>query len=150
MEFLRKDQIEAILRDVVELFLVPHFESLGMDASGEWRESLEVVGDTIRGRGYTFQLVNGRAPGARPPIEPLTRWAIVKLGLDERQARGAAFAISNKIAKEGTEYYKQGGTTLLEILKGKEVIEFISRTAQPLIQQQVTLEITRIVRDSFK
>lgn len=150
MEYLNDDQIRRILEDVVDLFLIPHFLSLGMDASGEWRGALHVVGDRIRGRKYTEQLVYGRKPGTFAPIEPLKKWAMLKLGLDEKQALGAAFAISNKLKNEGSEYYKQGGTTLVEILRSPEVVGFISMNAQRFIREQVTIEIRGYLRSTFK
>lgn len=150
MEYLNDDQIRRILEDVVDLFLIPHFLSLGMDATGTWRAALHVQGDTIRGRKYTEQLVYGRRPGTYAPIEPLKRWAMAKLGLDEKQALGAAFAISNKLKNEGSEYWKQGGTTLVEILRSPEVVGFISMNAQRFIREQVTIEIRGYLRNTFK
>jgi hypothetical protein len=38
-----------------------------------------------------------------PPVKPLEDWARIKLGLDPKEAKGAAFAIGRKIAREGTE-----------------------------------------------
>jgi len=148
--FLSDDQIEKILKDVIDLFLVPRFLELDMDATGEWRDSLEVVGNVIRGRKYTNQLVNGRQPGKFAPIEPLKRWAMAKLGLDDRQALSAAFAISTKLKNEGSSHYIEGGTDLLEVLQSPEVIKFINDSAQPFIQEQVTLQIRRQVREAFK
>lgn len=120
-----------------------------MDASGEWRQALQVEGDVIRGRHYTEQLVNGRQPGTFAPIAPLTRWAQIKLGLDETQARSAAFAISKKLHDEGSAYWRQGGTTLLEILTSDQVIDYITETAQPIIQQQIDIEIRSYLDDQL-
>jgi hypothetical protein len=38
-----------------------------------------------------------------PPIEPLVRWAHLKLGLGDKEAKKAAWGIAKTIAKEGTE-----------------------------------------------
>lgn len=38
-----------------------------------------------------------------PPVKPIEDWARIKLGLDPQEAKGAAFAIARKIAREGTE-----------------------------------------------
>ena len=43
----------------------------------------------------------GRKPGKYAPIAPLQRWARVKLGLSEKEAEGAAYAISKTIKKKG-------------------------------------------------
>lgn len=149
MEYLSAAQIERILDDVIELFLIPRFLDLGMDATGEWRENLESQGNVIRGRHYTEQLVNGRAPGTFAPIEPLRRWAMAKLGLDDREALGAAFAISRKLEAEGSNYWIQGGTTLLEILTSQDVADFITQNAQTFVQEQVDLEIREYMREAF-
>lgn len=149
MEYLSAAQIERILDDVIELFLIPRFLELGMDATGEWRENLQSSGQYIRGRHYTEQLVNGRAPGTFAPIEPLKRWAMAKLGLDDREALGAAFAISRKLEAEGSNYWIQGGTTLLEVLTSDEVVNFITQNAQPFVQQQVDIEIREYLRDAL-
>jgi len=49
-----------------------------------------------------WQYVNdGRRPGKRPPIRPLMLWAMSRLGLDQTQARNAAFGIATNIGKFG-------------------------------------------------
>ena len=47
----------------------------------------------------SFHRVVGRGPGRRPPIEPLRRWAVIK-GVNP-------YALAIKIAREGTERWKQ-------------------------------------------
>ena len=39
----------------------------------------------------------------RPPVEPLADWAKARLGLSDREARRAAWAIAARIAARGTE-----------------------------------------------
>ena len=115
MDILSTTQIEDILWGVVREILIPKFISLGMNASGEWIQSLEVRGDEIWGRHYTVQLVQGRSPGRMPPPSALARWAQVKLGVSAEDSIGVGWAIAKKIEKEGTNYYPQG-TDLLEVL----------------------------------
>lgn len=126
---------------VVDTILIPHFQQLGLNASGEWIANLNTRAEEnigiINGRKYTEQLVWGRRPGNRPPISALERWAQVKLGLSGTEAKSAAFAIANKIAKEGTEIYKEGGTDLLEILERPETIQRINEH----LSQQLTVEV---------
>lgn len=150
MEYLTKEKIQSIIEEVVNKYLIPHFLEKGMDASGEWKKSVNVVDDTIRGRKYTEQLVYGRSPGTFAPIQPLKEWAMIKLGLEESQALSAAFAISNKLKQEGNEYYKQGGTDLIEILKSKEVIEYINTETKNFIEIQIDLELKRQIKEVFK
>lgn len=38
-----------------------------------------------------------------PPVAPISKWARKKLGLSEKEARSAAWAIAKKISSEGTE-----------------------------------------------
>lgn len=53
--------------------------------------------------------IAGRPPGTPPPVEPLVDWVMAKgLASEAKKARGIAFAIRNKIAKQGTERYKDG------------------------------------------
>ena len=67
MAFFEVEEVEQVLKKVVELFLVPRFKELGMPATGEWEQNLEVVaesiGGKIRGRDYSQQLAFGRKPG---------------------------------------------------------------------------------------
>lgn len=147
MKYIDPVQINNILIKVVDLFLIPKFESLGMDATGEWLESLEiVVGEdrgTIRGRHYSEQLAKGREPGKPPPIAPLKKWAMAKFGYDEKKALGVAFAVSKKIAKSGTSWYQKGGTDLIEILNSDKVISFINEQLAEKLQVTLAEELQR-------
>lgn len=78
----------------------------------------------IWGKDYTYYLANGRKPGNRPPIEPLVKWVGYKMGIGGTEGRGIAFAIANKIAREGTNYYPDG-TDLLDVLTSKEVTDYV-------------------------
>lgn len=137
------------MQGVIDNVLIPKFIELGMNASGEWINSLEarVNGQTgeIWGRDYTYYLVNGRAPGNRPPIQPLIRWVGYKLGLSGVEATGAAFAIANKIAKEGTDYFPDG-TDLLEVLSSKETTQYVYDTIGAELSGQIRASIVRMAK----
>lgn len=150
-EILTEQVIEEILRDVVDVFLIPHFLSLGMDASGEWRQELAVSGkdENITGRKYTEQLVYGRKPGTYAPIEPLKRWAMIKLGLDERQATSTAFAISKSLKEKGSRIYQNGGTDLIERLSRQDVIDYINERVGKFIVQQMKIIVTNGVKNAL-
>ncbi|MDV4026561.1 hypothetical protein CMT52_19735, partial [Elizabethkingia anophelis] len=113
-------EIEAVLQKVVDNFLKPRFKELGMNASGEWLQNvgISVVDDsgTIDARAYSEELAKGRKPGKLPPVKQIEKWVNVKLGLSGNEAKSVAWAISKKIEKEGTSWYKKGGSDLIEVL----------------------------------
>lgn len=152
MVIISDEYINELMTEVASRFLIPKFLELGMNASGEWIDSIETSASNnvgkIRGRDYTEYLKNGRKPGKMPPIAPIERWAQVKLGLRGAQAKSAAFAIAKKIAKEGTEYYKQGGTELLDILESQECLDYIRKELTTLIVVQAKEEIEQFVYGS--
>jgi len=149
MIIISDQDIRTIMDGVALKFLIPKFLELGMNASGEWVDSIETsavnnVGK-IRGRDYTEYLKNGRKPGKMPPIAAIEKWVQVKLGLRGKQAISAAFAIAKKIAKEGTDYYKQGGTELLAELESQECLDYIRKELTTLIVVQAKGEIEQFV-----
>lgn len=99
--------------------LIAKHNELGMKASGKWIESLENrskrLSGVLMGEPYTEQLVNGRKPGKFPPVAMIRQW-IEDKGITPQDitVSSLAFLIARKIAKEGTQYYKQGGTDLVE------------------------------------
>lgn len=138
--------IRQTLEEVIQIYLIPKFLSLGMNASGSWINSLsvEVIDGTgyIKGKDYTYYLVNGRAPGNRPPVTPLISWVAQKLGKTGAEGKGIAFAIANKIAKEGTEYFPNG-TDLLEVLQSPEVTNYVYQQLGGYMAGQIRSEIVR-------
>jgi len=146
-DFFPKEAIKRTMDWVVDTILIPHFMALGLNASGEWvanvKTRVEGQEGIISGRQYSEQLVYGRRPGAMPPIAPLERWAQVKLGLSGAEARSAAFAIAKKIAKEGTEIYKDGGTDLIEILSAPDTQARIAQYLGQQMQAEVRLYLER-------
>ena len=142
-EYITETDVERILRNVIDLFLIPRFNDLGMNATGEWRDNLEVRGNSIYGRKYTEQLVYGRAPGKFAPIAPLIKWVEVKLGLSGQQAVSVAYAVNHKIKNEGTNYFQQGGTTLLEILNEPQTLDYIADESSKIIKDNVLVNMNR-------
>jgi len=144
--------LKQTLEEVVQIYLIPKFLALGMNASGSWINSLsvEVVNGTcyIKGKDYTYYLVNGRAPGNRPPVTPLISWVANKLNKTGREGIGIAYAIANKIAKEGTEYFPNG-TDLLEILQSPEVTNYIYEKLAINLAGQVRSDIVRQLKTTF-
>jgi hypothetical protein len=142
-----ENKIEEILNDVIKDFLIPKHKALGMETTGEWINSLEAKGNVIRGRKYTEQLVWGRKPGNAPPITPLENWVKAKFGISGREATSFAFAISKKIAKEGTTWHQRGGSDLLEVLETQEVLNYINSKLARYFQTEITLQIQRQLRE---
>ena len=134
---------ENILKDVIRLYLIPKHEALGQKATGNWINKLEVQGNVIRGEKYTEQLVFGRRPGKRPPITPIENWVNAKFGISGQQATSFAFAIANKIAKEGTSWHLKGGSDLLEVLETSEVQKYINDRLGKYLENELTLQIQR-------
>lgn len=147
---LDTDIVKDIIQEVVKDFLIPKFIELGMNASGDWINALEVrmngENAEIWGMDYTYFLVNGRSSGTKPPIAPLVRWVGYKFGYSGQQATSTAFAIANKIEKEGTNYYPEG-TDLLEVLESKEVVDFINSKLVGYIIETARAEIVRITKE---
>lgn len=136
MRFVDKiyDESELLIYDFIK-----KYNELGMRATGEWADSLEinVSGFTfqILGKDYTQYLTNGRGSGNKPPIDNLKRWVTAKFGYtDDRQVTGAAFAIANKIANEGTTWYKQGGSDLIDgVLTQQREQQIINNVGQEIL-----------------
>jgi hypothetical protein len=138
MEF-SQEEIERIIRGVIDLFLIPKFRELGMPATGEWEDNIEARGNEIWGTPYTQQLVEGRPPGTMPPVESIQKWAAVKLGTSDISV---AWAIATKIKNEGTTWYPEG-SDLLEVLSTQEVTEYIADQLGRIIVVRIQEEFTQ-------
>lgn len=148
-----KDDIERIFNKVIELFVIPRFEELGMEATGEWRENLHVESGmnsvSIMGRQYTEQLTNGLEPGHLVPIPALQEWAKAKFGLNDQAALSAAFAVREKIKQKGTTWYEQGGSNLIEVLQEPRTLQYINDELGAIAQVRIADEIKRTVESIF-
>lgn len=146
------ETIQSVMQEVIDTILIPKFIELGMNASGRWISSLEARAEnntgSIWGMDYTYYLVNGRAPGNRPPIAPLVQWVGYKFGLSGQEATSAAFAIANKIAREGTDYYPSG-TDLLEVLQSDSTTQFIYDRIGAEVSGIIQAQITRELKQTF-
>ena len=60
--------------------------------------------------------IGGREPGKMPPIEPIAAWAAVVLG-----DASAAYPVAKKIAKEGTQRYRDGDNWVGSDYKGSVI-----------------------------
>lgn len=128
-QILTNEDIEEVIWLVVDNFLIPKFNELNMNASGEWLGALSVksVGNNIGeiwGKDYTYYLEHGRAGGKMPPISVIEKWVGDKFGIYGSEATQRAWAIAKKIQKEGTSYYPKG-TDLIKVLHENECQTFI-------------------------
>lgn len=137
------------LLEIVDELKAKHIE-LGMKATGKWLDSLEIIvtgsgnlfKGVILGQHYTEQLTKGRAGGKRPPIAPIEEWVKAKFGLSGKQALGVAFAVATKIGKEGTTWFKNGGSDLLDAVLTRERVR--------RLQEEIGLEIAHKIADNLK
>lgn len=138
--------IQETMQEVIDLFLIPKFEALGMNASGNWLRSLEAKAENgigyINGADYTYYLAYGRKPGKMPPVEPLIKWVTAKLGVSGREGKSIAWAVAKKIAAEGTEYFP-AGTDLLAVLQSPEVTAYINNKFESFLTEAIKIQVRR-------
>lgn len=126
MNGIIKEEFLLIVED-----LIKKHDELGMRSSGNWAKSLEVDATeftgVILGEAYTQQLATGRKPGKFPPIKSIEEWIKSKPIRFETEMKISqlAFLIARKIAREGTKYFQQGGTELIESVITPERIQGI-------------------------
>lgn len=132
--------------DLIAKDLKSKHRELGMRSSGKWEDSVEVRVDRLKGtiyaEDYTQQLATGREPGKFPPIRAIEQW-IVDKGLTPLEENltisSLAFLIARKISREGTEYFKQGGTDLIEsVVTPARIQSIIDKVSEFYISSFVT------------
>jgi len=138
-------EFESIKNDLIE----KHLE-LKMKASGRWINSLEIISSknkiTLLGEKYTDQLVYGRKGGTMPPVKAIEQWIKDKGIVPNIPITSLAWAIAKKIQKEGTEYYKQGGTDLVSsVITTQRIQEIINK-----LGNEVLLDIVPFFVNRFK
>lgn len=149
---LPDDIIISTMQGVIDLYLIPKFNELGMNATGNWIESLDaraVDGNgEIWGMDYTYWLQNGRSPGAMPPVSALIPWVSAKLGKGGREGVSIAWAVAKKIQREGTDYYPEG-TDLLDVLSSKEVIDYVYGQFGEAFMVEINKLLIKQLNDNF-
>ena len=148
LDVVTVEEIKKVMDEVVEKFLIPRFNELGMNATGDWLKA--VGGEAEPGKGlimgldYTEQLVKGQEP-TTVPLPDLKRWAKAKFKLSDNVAASVAVRVQRKIKEEGTTWYEKGGSNLLEVLEEQDTINFVNmklrQYATPRIQEQLIRQI---------
>lgn len=144
------DEFEKIKFDLIE-----KHDQLGMRASGEFANSLEVEASeltvSLLGSYYVEYLVDGRKPGKFPPIDVIEKWieakGIASLIESEISVSSLAFLIARKISREGTEYFKQGGTDLIDSVITPERIQSIIDKVSVFNVSEFTLRFTKLFQE---
>jgi hypothetical protein len=143
---LESHEIEPIIREVIDKFLIPRFRELEMSATGEWERTVEARGNQIWGRHYTEQLENGRPGGSLPPFEAIKRWGTAKFGQIEDSH---VWAIMYKIKNEGTNWYPEG-SDLLEVLNSTECRQFVIEQLRQVLINKVRVDFVTTIRNALK
>lgn len=102
--------IEKFLDESMEI-IKTNIDQSGQNASGETKGSLRVDmlnenRGQLSGAKHIYVLETGRKPGKMPPVQKIIDWAKIR-GFEN--AKGAGYAISKRIAEEGTKLYREGG-----------------------------------------
>ncbi|SOC79832.1 hypothetical protein SAMN06296241_1369 [Salinimicrobium sediminis] len=131
--------------------LIQKHVTLGMPASENWIRETENRSQRLSGQlwgaHYTEQLVNGRRPGKFPPVKMIEQWIYDKgITPDGIKISSLAFLIARKIAREGTNYFKQGGTDLVDaVITPRRIQEIIDKVTEFHINNFVS-EVTGVFK----
>ena len=141
-EQILSDEFEQLIQD-----LITRHDELGMRSSGDFADSLENVQNRLSismyGNHYVEQLVNGREPGTFPPVAAIEKWIEEKgIAAIDISVSSLAFLIARKISREGTEYFKQGGTDLIDSVITPERIQTIIDKVSTFYVSDFVLNVT--------
>jgi hypothetical protein len=104
--------LSVALFDTVEWLKTESYVGATNQLRSGWDYSIPIVlSDRITAQitNNSEKVINriaGRSPGKQPPIDPIELWVKKKLKIPAAQAKGVAFAIAKKIAKEGTDRFQ--------------------------------------------
>lgn len=157
---LNDEGIIKVLQEVIDMFLIPKFIALGMNASGSWISALlpavENGRGVIKGKDYTYFLAYGRGPNQDQSPEGIKHFAgwfshyvLKPWAQDKGIVLGNAYMAARKIAIEGTKD-RPGKEEVLTVLQSKEVTDFIYGKLKADLTNKVKIEMLRIVRNGTK
>ena len=137
--------------------LIAKYDELGMRASGNFAESLEVqVNDTkavLLGANYAEQLEYGRKSGKFPPIAQIEQWINDKGIISKIQGKisvsSLAFLIARKIARVGWKREEFGGVELITQVVTPERIQQILDKVSDIYLGTLTSDIQKVIIKEF-
>lgn len=123
--------------------LIAYMQAENRNSSGRSAQSLQVnvsqnVG-RLTGAEWIEFVFRGRTPGRQPPIDAIIDWCNSR-GLP----RGMAWGIAKKIAKQGTELYRQKRNILNEVITEDKISEF-AESIIVTFKAQINSEIKTIL-----
>jgi hypothetical protein len=130
--------------------LISEYDSLGMRASGQWADSLEVqtseMRGTLLGLDYTRQLQFGRDAGRFPPINLIEKWIEDKgINYTGITLSSLAFLIARKISREGWDRNGFGGVDLIgRIVTPERIQRIIDKVGEVYLSGFVNEVITQL------
>src|SRR5690606_39016092 len=99
---------EEVLNEAINKLYIPHFEKLGMNASGQWKNNVEAMGTAIWGMDYTEYLAKGRSANSDQSPEAIKAWVgwagstLIKQWLNDKGLNLNPYAVAQNIARKGT------------------------------------------------
>ena len=159
MPQLKENDINQIMQEVVDKFLIPKFNELDMNATGRWIESLETearqnVG-IIRGEDYSEYLHRGRGPNKNlspEAVKAWVGWAGSTFLSDWVKAKGLVinpFAVAQNMARRGWSPPRSYGSDLLTVLESSECIDYVRSRYTGLMRLEVKNSFERMVKEVF-
>lgn len=138
--------------EIVSQYLVERYDELGMRNTGDFEKELEVRTGANKGEiwgvHYAEYLAKGRPPSDKyPPIDAIHEWVMTKPNFRGERSRSVAWAIATKIKQEGTSWYQQGGTDLLEILESEEVMNVFLEALGQKMKVRIEENLKRMIKE---
>lgn len=131
--------------EYLKVDLIKEHRALGMEASGRWINSLEVIGERLSvkllGSKYTEQLEYGRgatkssSSTGKPLIESIRQWVRDKgLASQQKEVNTIAFLVTRKIHREGWKREKHGGVGLVsKVITPQRIQSIIDKVGQKIV-----------------
>ena len=134
-------------KDIAKEFLLMVSKRLDVHTTEKGFVEISVDKVTLFTPSHVQYAAYGRAPGKKPPLDPILKWVsqkgILIKGSDER---GTAFAIQNSISKKGTKNYKPNAPNVLEEAIKSEIDNY-SRELSKLFFIEISKEVDKLVNE---
>lgn len=132
--------------------LIAKHDELGMRASGQWADSLDVeVSENkavITGIKYSEQLEFGRRAGKAPPSAAIEQWIRNKGIASDISISSLAFLIARKISREGWKRERFGGVDLIGQVVTPERIQQIIDKVSDIYVTNFTSDLIKYLRQA--